>query len=683
MLTQATASTPGTLADRDPDPSADLARKRRLFRAYEQNKRNEQNEAREARQYYHDKQWTEAEAKKLNARGQQATVRNRIKRKIDFLVGIEQRLRRDPRAYPRTPKHENDADTATSALRFVCDTYGWTTVSSEGMLNGLVSGIGVAFIGIEGQDPSLLDVQVDRFFYDPRSVRHDFSDARYMGLHPWLDIDEAKERWPDKADLIDGMLESSGQATTTSIIEEDRDEQWGDLEHRRVRVIEMWEKKLWKSPLMGTTMLTPAKTLPAFGWTYCFFCGDIQFEGGWSPYRGLDGEPDCPYVAWSPYVDEKGDRYGPVRTMKSVQDEVNHSASKLLHRMTMRQFFFKEGAVADVEDFARQTAKPDGKIKLNEHAEWNKDVGFVDDNARLQGEAERHKMALSEIENYGPNPGLIGQGQGVDGASGRALLAQRDSGMTELSPVFERHREWKLRCYRKMWARVRQAWTAERWIRVTDDEDAIQFVQLNGYDIDPMTGQITSQNVIAEIDVDIMLDEGPDTITMNEELLQTLSQLSSVPPPMWKVFIELSNTPRKDKLFKMIDEAQQAMQPPPDPSVALKEQEMQARQAELQLKGQQDERKGQIDMAKAGVDLQIAEKNLQLKEMDIQQRQLEFAGHREMKLLDLQAEERRQAFDRERHARELESLDVKSRHDAAMFKQKQKSASQKEQRANG
>lgn len=661
MVPAIAASMPGTVAERQADASEDLTRKHKWFRAYEQNKSDEMKEAREARQYYHDKQWTEEEEKKLNARGQQATTRNRIKRKVDFLVGIEQRLRRDPKAYPRTPQHEKDADTATSGLRYVCDTYGWSSVSSDGMHNGLVSGIGVAFIGIEGRDPSLRDVSVDRFFYDPRSIKPDFSDARFMGLHLWFDVDEAQERWEDKAKEIASLLESSGTSSTTSIIEQDRNQQWGDLEHRRIRVVEFWEKKAIKGPLMGSTYITPAGSLPMYGWHYCYFSGDVLLEGGWSPYKGLDGEPDCPYVAWSPYVDEKGVRYGIVRTMKSVQDEINHSSSKLLHRITTRQFFYREGAVEDVDVFSQQIARPDGKIKILEHAKWGEDVGLVDDNVRMQGEAERHQMALSEMENYGPNPGLVGQGQGVDGASGRALLAQRDSGMTELSPVFERHRDWKLRCYRKMWARIRQTWTAEKWIRVTDDEDAIQFVQLNSYQIDPMSGQIVGQNIIAQVDVDIMLDEGPDTITMNEELLQTLSQLSSVPPPMWKVFIELSNTPQKDKLFKMIDEAQQAMAPPPDPSIELKQQEMQVRGQELQIKGEQDARKGQIDMAKAETDLQIANANLRLKEMDIYQRQIEFEGNREMKVLEMQAEERRNEHDERKYERELSMMDARKK----------------------
>lgn len=621
--------------ERKPAPKPeDLGRKREWFRAYESAKRAEMDEARIARQYYHDKQWTDGEVERLRARGQQATVRNRIKRKVDFLVGVEQRLRRDPRAYPRTPQHEAEADTATAALRYVCDKSLWGKLSADAMHDGLVTGIGVVFIGVHGQDPIITDVPVDRFFYDPRSIKVDFSDARYLGLHLWLDVDDAKTRWPDKADELDSMMDADGGETTTSTIEQDRDEQWSDFEQRRVRVVEFWEKKA-----DGT-------------WYFCFFTGNVVLESDVSPYKDEQGRPDCPYEAWSPYIDEKGTRYGLIRTLKSIQDEVNYSASKMLHRISVRQMFYKDGSVDDVDDFARQMARPDGKLKIAPHAEWGKDVGPVDDMKALQGEAERHQLAVQEMENYGPNPGLIGQGQGVDGASGRALLAQRDSGMTELSPVFERQRNWKLRVYRKCWARVRQTWTGERWIRVTDDDNSLQFVPVNSYQMDPQTGQIQAQNVVAEMDVDIILDEGPDTITVNEELLDQFTKLGEAAmSPLGKIVIELSNTPKKDMLIKKIDEAMQAMQPGPDPAIQA---QAEAEQAKMQF----DMQMKQADMQAKMQEMQIkAQQEAEKAERDERMKQLEFAANMQMKQLDIEGERERQAFAREQHEAEMQRVE--------------------------
>jgi hypothetical protein len=95
---------------------------------------------------------------------------------------------------------------------------------------------------------------------------------------------------------------------------------------------------------------------------------------------------------------------------------------------------------------------------------------------------------------------------------------------------------------------------------VTDDPRSAQFIGVNQYEQDPETGEIRLSNNVAELDVDIILEEGPDTITMSEELLQRLSEIAQAPPQMWSILIELSNVPNKERLLEMVN---QAMAPPP------------------------------------------------------------------------------------------------------------------------
>ena len=553
---------------------SDIARLQRWFRAFETNKEREQEEQREHRRYYHGKQWTPDEVKKLKKRGQAPIFDNRIARKVDFLVGVEQRMRRDPKAFPRTPKEDNGADAATAGLRYACDLNRWEQIASDCMADGLISATGVVFVGIEpgrsGLEPKIKGVQADRYFYDPRSVRPDFSDARYMGLHLWLDIDEAKEKYPKASGSFDKTLTAS-RGTIGIRSEQDHEQSWGDFEHRRVRVIEFWEKKLVSKPMpQDQMMMTTAMTHPEMvvGWSFTFFCGDDILDEGVSPYLDEAGIPDCPYVAWSPYVDELGDRYGPIRNMKPLQDEVNHRRSKFLHLLNNKQLYIRKGSIDDIDELRRQIARPDGIIEHD--GEWGSSTGIVDHTQDIKGQAELLAQSQSSLENLGPNPGLIGKGGGVADQSGRAILAQRDSGMTELSPIFERARDWKLRVYRKLWCRIRQSWTAEKWIRITDDERSPQFIGLNQYGMHPETGQAMSQNVLADLDVDIIMEEGPDTITMNEELMQTFSQLGAAAMgPLGKIMIELSNTPQKERLLKMMDDVNK-----PDPAIAAMQQRM-------------------------------------------------------------------------------------------------------------
>jgi hypothetical protein len=536
-------------------PSYDIGAKRRKFRAFEANKDRELKEAQEHRRYYHAKQWTEAQVSTLNKRKQPVVTDNRVARKIDFLVGIEQRMRRDPKGYPRTPKHEVDADAATASVRYVCDVNRWEKTASDCCHDGMVSNCGVVWIGIEAGEVKIKQVDVSRFFYDPRSIKADFSDARFMGVHLWMDIDEATETWPQHAERLKAMVDNDGGDNSLIRADQDQAEQWADFEQQRVRVLEFWERK-------------------AGQWSYCFFTGDIELDSGPSPYVDEKGRSECPYIGWSSYVDEKGDRYGIIRNLKSMQDEINHRRSKFLHMINVRQVHVQKGTVDDIDHLRQQLSRPDGVIEHN--GEWGKTIGMVDQSDQVKGQAELLVEAQTALENLGPNPGLIGKGGGVADQSGRAILAQRDSGMTELSPVFERLRDWKLRCYRAMWARIRQAWTGERFIRVTDDRRSVKFVGINTFASDPMTGEMSPQNFVSEIDVDIIMDEGPDTIVMKEELLQTMSQLGEAAAgPMGKIMIELSNVPDKEALLKMIDEASA----PPPQMVA-----MEARMAELEAR---------------------------------------------------------------------------------------------------
>jgi len=542
-----------------------LERYRKWLRAFESNKNDELVEQRLHRKYYHGKQWTDLEIAKLKKRGQAPIFDNRIGRKIDFIVGVEERMRRDPKGLPRTPKHEQQADVATASVRFVCDICRWEMIASDGMRSGLTSGIGVCWVGIEQQpngenEVKLRFIEEDKFFYDPRSVKADFSDARYMGVHLWVDIDEAKEMHPKFARYFDDLMKESQSGATRFPLEQDRDEQWGDFENRRVRLVELYELRYDEAS---------QKVL----WHYCRFTADITLDSMVSPYTDEFGQPDNPYKAWSAYIDEKGVRYSPIRNMRPMQDEVNHRRSRFLHFLNSNKMFIRDkGGDGDTDKLKAEIAKPDAIIDTN-GMKWGEDIGMIDQSKEVRGQFELLAQSEAAMENIGPNPGLAGKGQGVEGASGRALLAQRDSGMTELSPVFKSQRDWKLRIYRAVWFRARQAWTNEKYIKITDDPRSIEFIGVNQLKMDPATGRIARENAVAEIDVDIILDEGPDTVIMQEELMQTLAQLAGTPPNLWKVFVELSGVSNKERLNKLIDEAQA---PPP----ALLE--MQAKMAKLE-----------------------------------------------------------------------------------------------------
>jgi hypothetical protein len=527
----------------------------RFYLAWEQAKTTEIQEQYLASRYYHCKQWTDAEIKVLKRRKQPITTENRIKRKVDFLVGVEQRLRRDPKAYPRTPVAEKAAPVATASVRDVQDQNKWSSIASECCNDNMVRGIGAIWQGVEiikgKPEVKKKQVKADRFFYDPRSENWDFTDVGYLGEHQWLDIGKAKRLLPWAAETIESLA-THGSAGTLSVLPQEFDkartwDQWLDYKQRRIRLISIWyehEGNWMFDYLVGPISLCPPEM-------------DCK-----SPYRGEDWSEenpttDHPYTAWSPYVDDAGDRYGVVRDMMSIQDAINKRSSKLLYQLSVRQTMGEKGSVDDVDKMKQEMAKPDGHIETNPGLNFE----VIDQSQQIQGQFELLQEHKAAIENLGPNPGLIGRG--VENQSGRAILAQQNSGMTELSPVFERMREWKLSVYRKDWRLIQQFWNGERYIRVTGDPHAVEFLSINRIVEDPATGQVHVENAIAEMDVDMILDEGPDTVTVREELMDQLAQLGpGVIPP--ELLIEMSGIGEKETILKRLQEFRAQSGPPPE-----------------------------------------------------------------------------------------------------------------------
>lgn len=538
---------PSAASPVDPAQAEDgytVAELRKQYTDWSNAKRAEIQEQIQARHYYHGDQLTDRELKVLKKRRQPPIIFNRVNRKIDGVVGTLKKLWQDAKAFPRTPHHDDDAELVDAALRYALDVARWKQIGVEGTRNGAREGIGVIELLLESGDKGdpeigLAIVDDDTWFYDPRSFRPDFSDARYMGVAKWLDVDVAKEMYPDHADELGGLVTNGTDIETWA--QADREKRWVDVSAKRVRVIEHWYVKGGQ-------------------WHACHYSAGVKLAGAPSPFRDEKGKSMSKYIGFTAYVDHDGDRYGFVRHMKSPQDELNMRRSKALHILNTRRISIEEGAISEtvgIERFRTESTRPDGVMIFSPGALSNNRVQFEDGQkqAEWQGQMEMLSEAKAEIENFGPT--LIEKG---NDKSGKAIALLQQAGLSELGPFIDSWLDWKLRVYRAVWNAIRQHWTAERWIRVTDDEGAARFVQLNGLQMDPY-GQPQLVNAVAQIDVDIILDEAPDSVSTMQDVFELLESLAAagVPVPP-KVVIEMSGLPSsvKKRVIAMIEQASQA-----------------------------------------------------------------------------------------------------------------------------
>ena len=415
------------------------------------------------RDYYDGKQWTDKEKKVLRERKQPDTVNNELQRKIDFLTGFEAEQRTDPKAFPRNPNDEETAEAATDMLRYQETASELDQKLSDVWENMMIEGFGGLEVrGPEESNPNVIEVihwHWDRLFYDPHSRRHDFSDARYFGGVLWMDDDQAKARWPNAEDMITSTVAEAPVSNAETYMDRPRYNQWAVRGARhRIRIVQIYfmEGNEWWQAIYSKGGIISAEKIE---------------------FLNEDGEPDCPMILQSCYVDRENNRYGLARQLIGPQDEINKRASKALHLISTTGGMYEEGAIDNIEEFATTMAKADGWGKVN--------AGMLDrieprDNAKL-AEASSNVQLLREakeaIQQKGPNQAL--QGQTGSSASGRAIRANQEGGIIEIARPRDRFRHFKTRVYRAIWNRVRQFTTEETWIRVTDNENHVKFVGFN------------------------------------------------------------------------------------------------------------------------------------------------------------------------------------------------------------
>lgn len=536
----------------------DLARYVRYFESAEQATVDSRAEAEKARDYYDGKQWTAAEQEALKKRKQPIITINRIKPKVDFLLGMETQRRSLPKAFARTPKHEADANAASDALRFVIEDQRFDVTRSAGFENLCIEGLAGVDVSVQQVNGEykvrIAAIAWDRIFYDEHSRARDFSDAKILGQVIWQDFDDAAAEYPDNVAALETTLNAeAGLSDTYDDVPRVR---WADPKRKRVRIVEMWHKE-------GET------------WNHCIFTKGGILSQMQSPYVDEEGKSVPGFVFGSAFIDRDGDRYGIVRNWMDIQDEINKRRSKALHLLSVRQVIAEKGAVDDKNQVRQELAKPDGYLEVNPTMRFE----IAENGDMAAAQVNLYSEAKGEIDSVGVNAANLGtEGRQM---SGRALIARQESGLNELGPLFDALKQWQLNVYRAVWCRIRQFWQEEKWIRVTDDEKNVRFVGLNQpltlgeqlldefskqpgvtpeqmqqaeaqAKMDPMMQQVVGmKNPVAELDVDIVLDDVPASASLQSEQFQMLTDLAKsgmqFPP---KVIIKASQLRNKEELLK-------------------------------------------------------------------------------------------------------------------------------------
>jgi hypothetical protein len=356
-------------------------------------------------------------------------------------------------------RKEDAANAATDALRYVEQDQDLDIKKSKVFENMLIEGEGAVEVTVRQLkngvvDPYVVRIAWHRLYGDPHSSEPDRSDASFVGYVTWMDFERAKLKWPDKEDVLTATQGRGASSTFDSMEDKPAWASWYDSKRKRIRINTHYHlvDGVWHVRVHAGRRV-----------------GRVQAVG----VHRRRGQPECPLIMQAAYVDQDNDRYGIVRDMIPLQDEVNKRRSKFLHLVNSNKIRVSPSIGQDKEAIRKEYAKPDA-VFIGEHGEVE-ELGNI---SKEQGQFQLLQDTRATLKgNIGPNAYMQGK-QGQD-QSGRAILAQQQAGMTEMTPLLDNLRHFTLRVYRQIWNRIRQYWTAERWVRVTDDENNVKFVGLN------------------------------------------------------------------------------------------------------------------------------------------------------------------------------------------------------------
>lgn len=555
-------------------------------------------ESKQCRDYVNNIQWTAEEEETLRRRKQPVITDNRIKRKTDYFLGIERQTRTDPKAFPRTPMHEKDADAVTDALRYVCDNSDWDIERSEGFDNLIVEGIEGYSIPVKQLPNGQMEIQPkripwDRIIYDPHSTDRFFRNSKKKGVVIWMDQDDAENMFPGKEDIIEASISPSDDEDDV-LDDRPRKVVWNDRQRKRIKVIQLYYLE------KGT-------------WMHCIFTKmGYLIDPEKSPYLDEYEQPECPIELGSAYVDRDNDRFGLVRDMISLQDMVNKMQSKFMHFMNSNQTWGNEKG-PNANEAKKQAKMPDGHFAIQGQGKFGEDFGIIPTDNKAGQTFTILQQALQSLSEIG------GSSIVDDQDSGRAKEITQQNKMIELGPVLDTHRQVSRRVYKQIWNRIRQFWNEEKWIRTTDNENNLKFVKLNeqvsyAQALQEEYGEIPQvalghpglnqirevRNNVAEIDVDIIIEDAPDVINVQQEQFEVIARLAEVYGPQEVPFEEvlrLSQLRGKDSFLERTkgNEQQRAQQ-----AQAAQQQQQEAQDLQKQeFISQIEERMSKVELNQA------------------------------------------------------------------------------------
>lgn len=625
----------------------------------------------EAREFYAFKagdQWSAEEKADLQDKLRLPVVFNRIDPMVEAVGGSEINNRQQVQYVPRQVGDSGVNEVLTGAADYFRDNCDAEDEESDAFMDVVICGVGSTETYLDYIDNPEGMVITDRrdplsMRWDPSAKKRNLTDKKWCQREEWQDVSEIKQKWPDKADDIEGMTsdgwsDEEGKPHDQSLAwlyekdntgKDDRTgklrvihEQWYELEtyHNLIdpmtgQMAEMDDEKfqVLKPRLQKLGMQLQSVKKQRKKWYQAFVCGDVVLE--FSPvacnecsYKFITGRRDRNNNTW----------YGLVKAMIDPQKWANKFFSQFLHIINTNAkggLLMEEGVTDNLSKFKKDWSKSDSVTVVNAGALSGGKLQPKPPPVIPPQMAQMMEFSISSLRDVtGLNLEVLGM---ADREQAGVLEAQRkQAALTILAGMFD-----GLRRYRKEQGRLLAKYITEylsdgRLVRILGGDGMERYIPL-----------VKQQGTL---DYDVVVDESANTVNQKDKtfaiLMQLLPALEKQGVPFGPDLLEYTPLPAamvekwKEQMKQREEQAKQNPPPPPPQMISAMANMKRADAAMMAVQG-----KGQSDQIKAQGD-----------QMKMQGQQMEMAQEAQMQPIEMQLRLRELALqEQELRTREMEA----------------------------
>jgi len=519
--------------------------------------------------YYDGDQWTDEEIAILEERGQQATVINLCRPTIDTMHSIYNDRKTDEQCVGREPSDDELAGVCTHLLKQTKDESNYPYLESQWFRSGALTGIGWMEIkagermygnGDRQKVIDIVQVPFEEIYFDPFFRKMDGSDMRYVIRRVWMDVDQVRDMWPEKADEIQTVIIAFND---DSVELQEKYAQglaggqngFSRLTHynhetNRIAVQECW-------------YYDSARKLH-----HCIFCHNTFLEGGLEDSMNEDphGLNLIPFVPFIGNRDRKGLPQGVLDWIVGMQDSINKSFSKWQWNMSARQLMYEDGTIDDIEEVRDELAKPDGVMRFEAGALASGRVQIPKNIEESQHLTNMMGLMTQYVQRVsGINDALMGIG-GTNARSAQQEASRQIQGSQMQTAIIENMFAAKRRLSWMILMFIGKYYDDERMVRTVGPSGNPEYYQINKpYIAEDGTERVLTMEEALRFDVVLRPVQAFNTVRQNT--LSTVAEMAkagAIPPPVAsEIAIDLIDIPFKQELKARVQqyfEQQQALE---------------------------------------------------------------------------------------------------------------------------